>query len=61
VDRHCHIGKGFLGLHAFRLLVNDARFSAIPKILETPKGTGFREDRRNLATLRRLVIRNSRL
>jgi len=55
VDRHCHIGKGFLGLHAFRLLVNDARFAAIPKILETPKGVGFREDRRNLATLRRLV------
>jgi deoxyribonuclease IV len=55
VDRHCHIGKGFLGLNAFRLLVNDARFAAIPKILETPKGTGFREDRRNLATLRSLV------
>jgi deoxyribonuclease-4 len=55
VDRHCHIGKGFLGLQAFRLLVNDPRFEAIPKILETPKGEGFREDRRNLATLRKLV------
>ncbi|MDM7994202.1 MAG: deoxyribonuclease IV [Acidobacteriota bacterium] len=55
VDRHCHIGKGFLGLAAFRLLVNDARFAAIPKILETPKGEGDREDRRNLATLRRLI------
>jgi len=55
VDRHCHIGKGFLGLNAFRLLVNDARFAAIPKILETPKGEGAREDRRNLATLRRLI------
>ena len=55
VDRHCHIGKGFLGLSAFRSLVNDARFAAIPKILETPKGQGFREDRRNLAVLRSLV------
>ncbi len=55
VDRHCHIGEGLLGLSAFRLLVNDARFAAIPKILETPKGEGSREDRRNLATLRRLI------
>jgi deoxyribonuclease-4 len=55
VDRHCHIGKGFLGLDAFRFLVNDNRFTAVPKILETPKGTGFREDRRNLATLRSLL------
>jgi deoxyribonuclease-4 len=55
VDRHCHIGKGFLGLAAFRLLVNDARFAEIPKILETPKGEGDREDRRNLATIRRLI------
>jgi deoxyribonuclease-4 len=65
VDRHCHIGKGFLGLQAFRLLVNDKRFATIPKILETPKGTGFREDKRNLSTLRSLVdsrfeIRNSK-
>ena len=26
VDRHEHIGKGFVGLEAFRRLVNDARF-----------------------------------
>ena len=54
VDRHTHIGKGCIGLGAFRCLVNDARFAAIPKILETPKGTGTREDKRNLATLRKL-------
>lgn len=58
VDRHCHIGKGFLGLNAFRLLVNDERFAAIPKILETPKGIGFREDLRNLSILRKLMIRD---
>lgn len=55
VDRHTHIGKGFIGLSAFRCLVNDSRFATVPKILETPKGTGFREDRRNLAILRKLV------
>jgi len=55
VDRHCHIGKGFLGLPAFRLLVNDSRFATIPKILETPKGAGFREDLHNLAVLQSLV------
>jgi hypothetical protein len=56
VDRHTHIGKGCIGLEAFRCLVNDKRFAAIPKILETPKGTGNREDKRNLATLRKLVV-----
>ena len=55
VDRHFHIGKGCIGLSAFRFLMNDCRFEKIPKILETPKGTGNREDKRNLATLRSLV------
>jgi deoxyribonuclease IV len=55
VDRHFHIGKGCIGLSAFRFLVNDRRFEKIPKILETPKGTGNRDDKRNLATLRSLV------
>jgi deoxyribonuclease IV len=55
VDRHFHIGKGCIGLSAFRFLVNDSRFEKIPKILETPKGATNREDKRNLATLRSLV------
>lgn len=55
VDRHCHIGKGFIGIDAFRFLVNDHRFVDVPKILETPKGTGDREDKRNLAVLRSLI------
>jgi deoxyribonuclease IV len=54
VDRHFHIGKGCIGLDAFRLLVNDRRFDATPKILETPKGTGIRCDKQNLSTLRSL-------
>jgi deoxyribonuclease-4 len=55
VDRHCHIGHGFIGLEAFRCLVNDRRFAKIPKILETPKGPGLEEDIINLATLRSLL------
>jgi deoxyribonuclease-4 len=54
VDRHAHIGKGFIGLQAFRSLINDRRFAAIPKILETPKGPDLKEDIMNLAVLRRL-------
>ena len=37
VDRHEHLGKGQIGIEAFRLLVNDPRFAEIPMILETPK------------------------
>jgi deoxyribonuclease IV len=55
VDRHSHIGQGFIGLDAFRFLLNDKRFRKIPKILETPKGPGIEEDLMNLATLRSLV------
>jgi deoxyribonuclease-4 len=55
VDRHEHIGKGCIGLEAFRCLVNDRRFRAVPKILETPKGDDLKLDRMNLATLRRLA------
>ena len=54
VDRHAHIGKGFIGLDAFRCLVNDRRFARVPKILETPKGKDLREDLINLAVLRSL-------
>ncbi len=57
VDRHEHIGKGFLGKDAFRWLMNDARFDGIPMLLETPKGEDCAEDRVNLAVLRGLVGR----
>lgn len=54
VDRHTHIGTGALGLKAFSLLVNDARFFDRPMILETPKGSDDANDIRNLAVLRGL-------
>lgn len=37
VDRHDDIGKGKIGLEAFRMLFNDPRFFDVPKLLETPK------------------------
>ncbi len=36
VDRHESIGKGKIGLEAFRLIMNDERIYDIPMILETP-------------------------
>jgi len=53
-DRHAHIGKGALGLEAFRNLLNDPRLAALPGILETPKSADLHEDRENLAALRAL-------
>lgn len=50
VDRHEHIGRGAIGLEAFRVLVNDPRFSDVPGFLETE--LRFKE---NLAVLRSLV------
>jgi len=55
VDRHEHIGRGAMGLEGFRFLMNDQRFSSIPKILETPKGDNDEMDAINLKTLRDLV------
>ena len=59
VDRHEHIGRGFVGLAAFGVICRDPRFAAIPKILETSK-EGFAEDGRewdvvNLELLRQLA------
>ena len=56
VDRHDHIGQGTLGLNPFRFILNDSRFQAVPKILETPKGDNDEMDAANLATLRELVL-----
>ena len=51
-DRHEHLGKGHIGLTAFRLLVSDERFRSVPMILETPKSPDLHEDVRNLEILR---------
>ncbi len=60
VDRHEHIGKGEIGLSAFRLLLNDPRFQQHPMVLETPKGKDLKEDKENLRVLRSLITRGKR-
>lgn len=55
VDRHDHIGKGFIGLEGFTNIMNDKRLEHIPKILETPKGKEQLEDIENMNLLKSLV------
>jgi deoxyribonuclease-4 len=57
VDRHEHIGRGKLGLEAFRHLLNDPRFATTPMYLETAKEQedGEEMDVVNLRTLRGLI------
>jgi len=63
VDRHEHIGQGYLGLDPFRRLLNDPRFAHLPILIETEKAGGSDRagtivldphDKKNLDTLRRL-------
>jgi deoxyribonuclease-4 len=53
-DRHEHIGKGTIGLDAFRRLLNDPRTEHAAFIAETPiEEPG--DDLRNIETLKKLV------
>jgi deoxyribonuclease IV len=58
VDRHAGLGRGELGLEAFRRIVNEGRFAGCPMILETPKGEedGRDLDRVNLEILLGLLV-----
>lgn len=57
VDRHAHIGHGYIGLDGFRHVLRCRDFRQLPMILETPKGDsgGTDWDARNLETLRDLL------
>jgi deoxyribonuclease-4 len=52
VDRHDNLGKGKIGLEAFRWVMRAKELAAIPKILETPKGKDLAEDVEAMALLR---------
>jgi deoxyribonuclease IV len=56
VDRHEHIGKGKIGLEAFRTIVNHPALAACAFILETPIDHPG-DDKRNVAKLWRLTGR----
>lgn len=58
VDRHEHIGHGYVSLEAFRVIVNHPKFKKVPKVLETAKEdhpSGKPWDVVNLDVLRGLV------
>ena len=52
VDRHDNLGKGKIGLEAFRWIMRSKELAEIPKILETPKGKDLAEDIEAMALLR---------
>jgi deoxyribonuclease-4 len=54
LDRHQHIGKGTIGLGAFRRLLNDPRLAHAAFIAETPIDEPG-DDKRNVAALKALV------
>ena len=49
MDRHDHIGLGFIGSEGISFFLNDERFGAIDFIMETPDDE-IRSDRDNLET-----------
>jgi deoxyribonuclease-4 len=57
LDRHEHIGRGWIREAGFRNLMRDSRLALVPKFLETPKDPGLDFDRENLAVLRKLAPR----
>ncbi len=52
-DRHNHIGEGEIGADAFKFVMQDKRLDKIPKLLETPKGSDYEHDLRNLGILKK--------
>lgn len=55
VDRHAHIGEGFIGLEPFGYFLNDPRFKDVPFLLETPVDDDPGDNIRNLEKLRSLL------
>ena len=55
VDRHDHIGKGFIGLEGFSNIMNDKKLERVPKVLETPKEKDQHEDVENIKILLGLI------
>ncbi len=55
VDRHEHIGEGFIGEEPFGFFLNDRRLKKLPFLLETPKGDDGKMDIVNLGKLRKLI------
>ena len=53
-DRHMHIGKGYIGLEGFKVLVNHKYLKDLPFILETPKHDE-KDDQKNIDLVKSLI------
>jgi deoxyribonuclease-4 len=55
VDRHENIGDGFLGLEAFKHIVNHPKLGHVSGILEVPGVDGSGPDAANIERLKALI------
>ncbi len=60
LDRHQHIGRGFLGKDSFELLVKDAYCGTLPFIIETPKSE-INSDRKNIEILKKMGMKYGKI
>jgi len=58
-DRHMHIGKGYIGLEGFKVLVNHKYLKNLPFILETPKHDE-KDDLKNINLVKSLIAPENR-
>ena len=58
-DRHMHIGKGYIGLEGFKVLVNHKYLKDLPFILETPKNDE-KDDLKNVNLIKSLSAPENR-
>lgn len=58
-DRHMHIGKGYIGLEGFKVLVNHKYLKDLPFVLETPKHDE-KDDLKNINLVKSLVEGSSK-
>ncbi|MFQ6067644.1 MAG: deoxyribonuclease IV [bacterium] len=54
IDRHWHIGNGYIGRAGFRRIINHPELSRLPAILETPRKND-EDDLKNMSVVRDLV------
>lgn len=54
IDRHEHIGKGYIGIKGFKNILSDRRILRIPMIMETPKEND-NDDKKNLKMVLKIL------
>lgn len=55
IDRHQHIGKGYIGMEGFEKFIKDEYFGNLPFIIETPKES-LKQDKKNIEVLRKIGV-----